>query len=120
MHEHNLNIVNKVRPSKDPIADELAWSKSEKEFATGGLLGPWHCLSQIPWPLFRLLHRFIIGEQHGGQDWTVRCIDDALLGGHHDFPATTACHCPCYLDTWVAFLRVVASWFAEPIGSDRE
>ena len=59
----------------------------------------------------------MIIEQHGGQDATVRCIDNALMGGQNKFSATTAAHRPCDLDTWVAFLRVVASKFNEPISA---
>ena len=78
---HNLNVLASVRSTGDHDADLLAWSKCQKEFDTGGLLGPWHDLSCIPYEDFRLLQRFIIHEQHGGQEPTVRCIDDVLKGG---------------------------------------
>ena len=109
VHDHNLSVLRSVRSTGDRASDELAWSKCEVEFASGGLLGPWYSLSEIPWADFRLLQRFVIPEQHGGQEPTVRCIDNALLGGQNAFTATTACHRPCDLDTWAAFLRVVAS-----------
>ena len=63
------------------------------------------------------MRRFVIHEQHGGQDPTVRNIDDALLGGQNDFTATTATHRPCDLDAWVLLIRVVASRFSEPLSA---
>ena len=56
-------------------------------------------------------------EQHGGQAATVRCIDDALIGGPNEFSAATAAHRPCDLATWVAFCRVVGSKFLEPLSA---
>ena len=95
----------------------LAWTKCEREFETGGLLGPWHSYEEIPYLSFRLLKRFVINEQHGSQEPTVRCIDDALMGGQNRFGATTAAHRPCDLDTWVAMCRVVGSTFMEPLSA---
>ena len=59
----------------------------------------------------------MIHGQHGSQAATVRCIDDALIGGQNKFSATTAAHRPCDLDTWVAFCRVVGSKFLEPLSA---
>ena len=117
VHEHNLNVLSSVRSTGDKSADDLAWTKCQKEFDTGGLLGPWHSLDEIPFRFFRLLQRFVIHEQHGGQEATVRCIDNALLGGQNKFSATTAAHRPCDLDTWVAFCRLVGSRFEEPLSA---
>ena len=77
---HNENVLKSVRSSGDEGADRLAWSKCLVEFATGGLLGPWKSIQDIPYKLFRLLQRFVIHEQHGGQEATVRCIDNCLIG----------------------------------------
>ena len=117
VHEHNLKVLARVRSTGNPVADELAWTKCQREFDTGGLLGPWKSLGDIPYADFRLLQRFIIEEQHGGQAATVRCIDDALIGGQNEYCATTASHRPCDLDTWVAFCRVVGSKFNEPLSA---
>ena len=38
--EHNERVLASVRSMGDREADELAWSKSQKESDTGGLLGP--------------------------------------------------------------------------------
>ena len=43
---HNLSVLAKVRSTGDVSADELAWSKCQREFDTGGLLGPWHSLDE--------------------------------------------------------------------------
>ena len=115
--EHNRKVLASVRSTGDREADELAWSKSQKEFDTGGLLGPWSSLAEIPFKVFRLLQRFVIHEQHGGQAATVRCIDNALIGGQNEFSATTAAHRPCDLDTWVALCRIVGSKFLEPLSA---
>ena len=117
LEEHNKSILRSVRSTGHPEADVLAWSKCSKEFESGGLLGPWYDFNEIPFLVFRLLQRFVIPEQHGGQEATVRCIDNALLGGQNSFTATTACHRPCDLDTWIAFIRLVASWFDEPLSA---
>ena len=117
VHEHNLQVLERVRSTGDEAADALAWAKCVKEFETGGLLGPWPTLSDIPFQVFRLLDRFVIHEQHGGQEPTVRCIDNALLGGQNQYTATTAAHRPCDLDTWVALCRLVASKYAEPLSA---
>ena len=114
---HNENVLKSVRSSGDEGADRLAWSKCLVEFASGGLLGPWKSIKDIPYMLFRLLQRFVIHEQHGGQEATVRCIDNCLLGGQNRFTGTTAAHRPCDLDTWVAFCRLVASKFLEPLSA---
>ena len=39
--EHSLKVLASVRSTGDSQADALAWSKCEKEFESGGLLGPW-------------------------------------------------------------------------------
>ena len=115
--DHNCNVLASVRSTGDASADELAWSKSQREFETGGLLGPWNSLGEIPFENFKLLQRFVIREQHGGQEATVRNIDNALLGGQNELTATTAAHRPCDLDTWVALCRVVGSRFKEPLSA---
>ena len=117
VEEHNLKVLASVRSTGDIDADALAWTKCQKEFDTGGLIGPWNSLAEIPFNSFRLLQRFVIHEQHGGQEATVRCIDNALLGGQNDFTATTAAHRPCDLDTWIALCRVVASTFPETLSA---
>ena len=101
--DHNCNVLASVRSTGDASADELAWSKSQREFETGGLLGPWNSLGEIPFEHFKLLQRFVIREQHGGQEATVRNIDNALLGGQNELTATTAAHRLCDLDTWWLF-----------------
>ena len=109
-------VTGSVRSAGNAEADALAWSKCEREFETGGLLGPWSYW-EIPFCVFRLLQRFVIAEQHGGQEATVRCIDDAFMGGQNSFTATSAAHRPCDLDAWVALLRLVASRFFEPLAA---
>ena len=115
--EHNLKVLASVRSSGDSDADLLAWAKCQKEFESGGILGPGNSLGEIPFKDFRLLIRFVIHEQHGGQDPTVRCIDECLMGMQNECAATTAAHRPCDLDTWVAFCRVVASKFEEALSA---
>ena len=117
--EHNLKVLASVRSSGDSDADLLAWAKCQKEFESGGILGPGNSLGEIPFKDFRLLIRFVIHEQHGGQDPTVRCIDDCLMGMQNECAATTAAHRPCDLDTWVAFCRLVASKFEEALSAIR-
>ena len=63
VHSHNEKVVASVRSSGDHDADTLAWEKCEKEFKTGGLLGPWSSMADIPFRIFRLLQRFVIHEQ---------------------------------------------------------
>ena len=117
VEDHNLKVLASVRSTGDGDADALAWTKCQKGFDTGGMLGPWKSLDEIPFSVFRLLQRFVIHEQHGGQEATVRCIDNALLGGQNEFTATTATHRPCDLDTWIALCRVVASKFPEELSA---
>ena len=50
--EHNLKVLASVRSSGDSDADLLAWAKCQKEFESGGLLGPWESLGCIPYKDF--------------------------------------------------------------------
>ena len=50
--EHNLKVLASVRSSGDSDADLLAWAKCQKEFESGGLLGPWDSLGCIPYKDF--------------------------------------------------------------------
>ena len=84
VEEHNRKVLSSVRSTGDHEADVFAWSKCQTEFDSGGLLGPWRSLDKIPFKAYRLLRRFAIHEQHGGQAATVTCIDNALLGGQSE------------------------------------
>ena len=48
VEEHNRKVLASVRSSGCEAGDLLAWTKCEREFETGGLLGPWYSYEEIP------------------------------------------------------------------------
>ena len=58
-------VLHKVKPSRDPKVDLMAWEKTTAEFAKGSLLGPFYDLRDLPHGRVRLLPRFAILERHG-------------------------------------------------------
>ena len=116
--EHNESIMRRVKSTGDDKLDHASWMKSEAEFLSGSLKGPFYSLVDIaealsiPVTWLRLLLRFPIWEQHGGaEDATCRNIDNGLQGGQNDFIGLQFTTRPADIDAIMALVRAVMEYF---------
>ena len=113
----NAVVLQRAKPSRDPVADALSWEKTKAEFSKQIMVGPFYTPQSLLFDrdtVVRFLNRFGLLERHGGaEEDSVRNIDDGKARGHNADSANTATHRPADLDAVGALSRQVAEKFPD-------
>lgn len=115
--KENEIALERAKPSKNPTADRLAWTKTKVKFQKSQMLGPFYAFGDLPvWPdacvIPRLLNGFGLLKMRGGATHeSCRVIDDGKARGHNADSDNTATHRPADLDREATLARTIAVEF---------